>query len=390
MGGDGHDALTFSGQNVLGAGELRTSNDVEDVFVNGPIVMQSGTIALQVAQSLEVNADVTLGSGSVELMAGRDVFGNCSLIQAGDANVNLVSATGIGNVRVQTTGNVALNGGSGGIIGCTGEIAVQANTLTLDAGSSVGTALLTAGEVAQMEPLRISVDMIQGTVGGMGIFLLNDRPLTDIVELTSNAPMGIRRVCDPTTCGGSESEASPLQNTVNQLDVNNDGSVSPIDVLMVVNYLNSAGVDAMAEAPNDEIQPVAPRETDLKWMYVDVNGDRSASALDALLIINHLNRQTTVQSEGGWSLDSRASSNAQKDDAEQSELTDFAASAQTAAFPAMPWNLQAACYLRTRLAGTVSKDDESGQTWETLLDELAADAGSLAVGVVKQLLQTVP
>ena len=369
-GGDGHDTLTFSGQNVLGAGELRTNDEVEDIFVNGSIAMQRGSIMLNAAQSLEINADINFGSGSVELMAGRDIFGNCSLIQAGDADVQLISGTGIGNVRVQTTGDVSLNSGSGGIIGCAGEISVRAETLTLVSDSSVGSALMTGGQITNEAPLLTSVDAIQGTVGGLGIFLENDRPLTDNVELTGDAPMGVRRVCDPTTCKGSEGEGSPLHNAANQLDVNNDGLVSPIDALAVVNYLNSTGTGAMAEAPSDDLPPVPLGERDLHFLYVDVNGDRSASALDALIIINYLNRRTVVQPEG----ESARTSPAANHDSEQYELAESAALVRTVPFPPTPSFLQATSSRRTRSMQTASKDDEVGRQWETLLDELAEDA----------------
>jgi hypothetical protein len=52
--------------------------------------------------------------------------------------------------------------------------------------------------------------------------------------------------------------------------VNNDGYVSPLDALLVINALN---------------QPPA----DLTSSVLDVNGDRHLSPLDALLVINKLN-----------------------------------------------------------------------------------------------------
>jgi len=66
------------------------------------------------------------------------------------------------------------------------------------------------------------------------------------------------------------------QNPVNNLDVNADGFVSPIDVLIVVNDLNFNGSRVL---PND--LPVPP--------YLDVNGDRSVGPLDVLELINFIN-----------------------------------------------------------------------------------------------------
>ncbi|MEQ1826868.1 MAG: Ig-like domain-containing protein, partial [Pirellula sp.] len=68
------------------------------------------------------------------------------------------------------------------------------------------------------------------------------------------------------------------QNPVNNLDVNADGFVSPIDVLIVVNDLNFNGT---RQLPNS--LPTPP--------YLDVNGDRSVSPLDVLELINFINNR---------------------------------------------------------------------------------------------------
>jgi hypothetical protein len=62
-------------------------------------------------------------------------------------------------------------------------------------------------------------------------------------------------------------------------DVNNDAAVTPLDALLVVNYLNAL---ASSRAPT-----VSPR-------YLDVNGDGLLTPLDALRVVNHLNRQHLV------------------------------------------------------------------------------------------------
>ncbi len=65
-----------------------------------------------------------------------------------------------------------------------------------------------------------------------------------------------------------------LTNPTNRLDVNADGNVTPIDPLIVVNYLNRAGAEG--ESTN---------------MFVDVTGDGHVSPVDALELINYLNRR---------------------------------------------------------------------------------------------------
>ncbi len=64
------------------------------------------------------------------------------------------------------------------------------------------------------------------------------------------------------------------QNPVQPNDTSNDGSVSAIDALLIINYLNTA-------IPGDPL-PASPP-------YLDVNGDDFISALDALIVINALN-----------------------------------------------------------------------------------------------------
>ncbi len=82
--------------------------------------------------------------------------------------------------------------------------------------------------------------------------------------------------------------APPWQNKNWALDVNNDGELTPQDVLTVINALNRMGV-----IPLDRLPPSGSS------VLVDVNGDRFLTPLDALILINALNRQSRGSSEGG-------------------------------------------------------------------------------------------
>jgi len=69
-------------------------------------------------------------------------------------------------------------------------------------------------------------------------------------------------------------------------DVNADGFISPIDALLVINFLNTQGSRTVVGLP-------APPP------YRDVNGDNFISPIDALLVINYLNsRGRTGSGEG--------------------------------------------------------------------------------------------
>ncbi|MEM8736334.1 MAG: dockerin type I domain-containing protein, partial [Planctomycetota bacterium] len=70
-------------------------------------------------------------------------------------------------------------------------------------------------------------------------------------------------------------------NETNAYDVNQDGFVSPIDALLVVNELNAQGARALAELMDDHL------------LDIDSNNDGFISPLDALLVINELNRSNS-------------------------------------------------------------------------------------------------
>lgn len=73
-------------------------------------------------------------------------------------------------------------------------------------------------------------------------------------------------------------QGNPFTNGSNNLDVNSDGYVSPIDALQVRNYLNDPTKPTELSLPAANVPP-----------YIDVNGDGFVSAIDALLVINFLN-----------------------------------------------------------------------------------------------------
>ena len=77
----------------------------------------------------------------------------------------------------------------------------------------------------------------------------------------------------------------PWNNAGDSLDVNNDSDLSPLDALLVINYLNTADQDRLKAV----------------GVFLDVSGDESVSPLDALLVINFLN---SGEGEGEQSADS--------------------------------------------------------------------------------------
>jgi hypothetical protein len=79
---------------------------------------------------------------------------------------------------------------------------------------------------------------------------------------------------------------SIYQNPRNRFDVDDDGTASPLDVLVLINLLNS-------QAPSIPVDglPGPPA-------YVDVNADNRVDPLDVLDVINHINSRGNGEGEG--------------------------------------------------------------------------------------------
>jgi hypothetical protein len=70
------------------------------------------------------------------------------------------------------------------------------------------------------------------------------------------------------------------QNPVDRYDVNQDGHVSPLDVLRVIERLQREGPHAL---------PINPDPVDAPSPFLDVNGDLQLSALDVDTFVSHFN-----------------------------------------------------------------------------------------------------
>ena len=116
---------------------------------------------------------------------------------------------------------------------------------------------------------------------------------------TPLTPAQIRYVSDSilivSTSGGSGSSGGEGNtNLTNAFDVNNDGYVSPIDVLILVNSMNTGGSGLLTSGNSS-----GSGEGGSGRYFVDVNGDNYLSPLDALMVINELNtRQSGGNGEG--------------------------------------------------------------------------------------------
>lgn len=82
--------------------------------------------------------------------------------------------------------------------------------------------------------------------------------------------------------------ASPWQNALEIEDVDENSLVEPLDALLVINYLNRHGSS-----------PLPPISADS--MLIDADGDGWATPVDALLVVNELNRRARLSDQGSSS-----------------------------------------------------------------------------------------
>ncbi|MEZ6092323.1 MAG: dockerin type I domain-containing protein [Pirellulaceae bacterium] len=79
--------------------------------------------------------------------------------------------------------------------------------------------------------------------------------------------------------------AADWRNPARPNDVDNDMSVTPLDALLVINDLNREGSRSLGVRPHQLTR------------YLDTNGDGNVSAVDALQVINQLSRGSVPPSE---------------------------------------------------------------------------------------------
>ncbi len=92
-------------------------------------------------------------------------------------------------------------------------------------------------------------------------------------------------------------DETPYHNEQNPMDVDGDGVISPLDPLLIINYINNHGPGAVSRGEGES------------GGQIDVDGDGQVSPIDILIIINALNEQNnqsngSSNSSGGGNLPS--------------------------------------------------------------------------------------
>ncbi len=96
----------------------------------------------------------------------------------------------------------------------------------------------------------------------------------------------------PANGGGGGGEG--YHNFSNPHDVNGDGSVSPIDVLLVINELNQSGIRDLGSGGKGGGEGEASKK-----YFIDTNNDGKLTPQDALMVINRLNNRGGNGGGGG-------------------------------------------------------------------------------------------
>jgi len=117
-------------------------------------------------------------------------------------------------------------------------------------------------------------------------------------------------------------EVADYRNPDFREDVNRSGAVTPLDVLIGINYYNAHG----SQLPADPIPPDQP------LYYYDVDGNNRVEPVDLLIVINYLNRAAaTGGGEGEAGGDGGAESGAKADDSSAARYVAPSADSQKSA-----------------------------------------------------------
>lgn len=154
------------------------------------------------------------------------------------------------------------------------------------------TVRLTNSNISRLTiPTQLTIPSGQSSVQFLASAIDNslwERPTLVRILAESNSPDVISGAIQITVLDND----SPWTNYANPLDVDHDNSVSPLDVITIINYLNSN-----ANTNLTAVVPPTPRS------YIDVDEDQFASPLDVIIVINYLNQKSNGEGEDTSALD---------------------------------------------------------------------------------------
>lgn len=124
------------------------------------------------------------------------------------------------------------------------------------------------------------VVILDGTNAKVGVYNLNSHDLANSTNFATLREMLV---------DAAMASQLPWQNAIDRLDVDNSNTITPLDVLIIINRLNGTGAGDLPPPVTAELVPP----------FYDTSGDNQVTALDALQVINYLNaRPVTAGGEG--------------------------------------------------------------------------------------------
>jgi len=310
--------LSAGGANLTAAVENNVLNDVSSLSGEAAVLIEHAAVGASGAVGLRLQGNTSDAAPDKDAYLLRQRGSGDFLLEGtlGDAAA-AVAATNVGQpVGVAGTVQVVPPGTLGAIVG---PLAGGRAWHDLDGGG-----IQDQGEVG-MARVRVSLSGLQSGTGAAvernthtdvdGVFAFLGLPegqytltvhvpqgylLTEPDQgadesLDSDFALATRTSLVAVTEGAGDSFRdagllSTWQNPREPLDVDDDGFVLPLDVLLIINELNRRGPSSL---------PVPPQPPNQPPPYLDVNGDGKLEPLDVLRVINHLNQSANSAGAGG-------------------------------------------------------------------------------------------
>jgi hypothetical protein len=165
-------------------------------------------------------------------------------------------------------------------------------------------------------------------------------PFHDILLFEPPAPVSLNRInlgvasITVLPAGTGAAPEGEYTNPQNNLDVNGDNFVSPIDVAMIFNYLNNNGAGKLGASNIFSLSEGEGGVASIPTGFVDTNGDGFATPIDALSVINYLNALSLGSPEGEGT--SVLVANALNGSSSQSQAFSIAPSLAVDTVPSLP------------------------------------------------------
>ncbi len=148
-------------------------------------------------------------------------------------------------------------------------------------GAIVGTVLVDGGSPSSRFDLTVNdsrFEVVNGVLKLLDQIMVERDTQTEIeIEISVSDREQVFDVVSEVFVIEVTENANPHHNLENPYDVDRNGSVTALDALAIINYLNVYG-------------PGPIRRTDDDYAY-DVNADQLVTSLDVLLVLNEINRQ---------------------------------------------------------------------------------------------------